>query len=65
VLYRWGKRSTCSPQHNRNQAVAEMIQKKIYPWAEVRQLPMVFLHQDGEGSFLLPAKARQIELAPA
>lgn len=30
-------------QANRNQDIAERVMLKLYPWAEIRQLPLIFI----------------------
>lgn len=41
---RW--RYSGTPQANRNEALSHDLSKRLYPWAEVRQLPVVFLKHD-------------------
>jgi hypothetical protein len=33
-----------APQCNRDKNVAEYLRPKLYPWAEVRQIPLVTVH---------------------
>lgn len=40
---RSGKLRSASPQCNRNESIARSIQRRLYPWAEVRQVPLVML----------------------
>lgn len=45
VFYQgYGKRSikTAAPQCNLNGVIAEQVRSRLYPWAELRQVPIVF-----------------------
>ena len=38
----YGARISPTPQCNRDKSIAERLASGLYPWAEVRQIPVVF-----------------------
>lgn len=43
VLWNFGKHD--APQCNVNKAITERIRDKMYPWAEVQQMPVAFVRE--------------------
>lgn len=48
VMWRVGNkaRNMTAPQFNSSEEIARLVQQKMYPWAEVRQIPSVFKKVD-------------------
>jgi hypothetical protein len=43
IMWRPNRRSAGFPQCNQNEIIARKIGDKMYPWAEIRQIPLVLI----------------------
>lgn len=46
IFFSLNNRHDGTPQCNANESIARSICAKLYPWAEVRYVPVVFRHAD-------------------
>jgi hypothetical protein len=43
IMWRPDRRSAGSPQCNQDEIIARKIGENMYPWAEIRQIPLVLI----------------------